>query len=128
MWTYVHDKCLRELARELKPVGRSVVFSKLVSWLLDRTEDAVAERMDLIFGRMRSAPAETPGKRKSAGDDAADEDDANTIMGMVTPASTEMNVNYEVVRDAIYSNLNEMGYKCSDIGVYDDDLDGWHEF
>ena len=55
--------------------------------------------------------------------DAVDSAAATTVMDSATPTKEVMRTNYTEVRDAIYSNLNAMGYKCTDIGVYSDDTD-----
>ena len=45
---------------------------------------------------------------------------AATILAEVEPTDN-LQPSYSTVRDALYPVLNSMGYKCSDIGVYEDD-------
>jgi len=73
-WTYVHDTCLRALAHEFQqqhPASIHAGFSKLICRLLGRTNDAVAERMEFIYGSARNAALCAPGKRPLSPDDRA---------------------------------------------------------
>jgi hypothetical protein len=92
-WTYVHDTCLRALARECGdegPAGHSSMCA-LAGRLLNRSPRAVAERWALVLGQTGSAPTGASGKRKTrddAGGDAAAPHTEPTLSGGVPITST----------------------------------------
>jgi len=86
-WTYVDDTCLRALALAFKqewPAELQANMCTVACQLLGRTAPAVAGRMALILGHMRSQQTGASGKRKildDAGGDDATTDAEHTRAG-----------------------------------------------
>ena len=117
-WTYVHDTCLRALAHEFQqqhPASIDAGFSKLICRLLGRTNDAVAERMEFIYGSARNAALCAPGKRTLSPDDRA---------GVATPGAEPTRADAEAGAVAIDGVLAHAHVRESAPAV-GDVIQGW---